>query len=98
MNNQLTGQEPFMNSPQACISCRQYSHLGFDFDDHCPFKQPSASQLKPTRTPYGWCDRHRVQVFATQICNSHSPDPQIACFEVANRPEPRVAIQEGMEL
>ncbi|WP_404472943.1 hypothetical protein LG301_01955 [Vreelandella venusta] len=90
--------EPFMRSPKACVSCRQYKHLGYDQDEYCPFENTHALQQKPNRTPYGRCDRHRVEVFASQICNSHESDPQIECFEVSNRPEPRVAIQEGMYL
>jgi hypothetical protein len=88
--------DPFMRSPKACVSCKKYQHLGFDQDKHCPFESRSALQQKPNRTPYGRCDRHGVQVFATQICNDHAPDPHIECFDVSNRPEPRVAIQEGM--
>lgn len=98
MNYQRPGTEPFMYSPKACVSCQQYAHLGFDEDKHCPFTQQSSLQQKPSRTPYGRCDRHGVQVFATQICNAHAPDPHIECFDVSNRPEPRVAIQEGMAL
>ncbi|MGQ7253933.1 hypothetical protein [Vreelandella titanicae] len=98
MSNQAPGVEPFMYSPKACVSCQQYQHLGFDEDKHCPFQQRSSLQQKPSRTPYGRCDRHCVQVFATQICNAHAPDPHIECFDVSNRPEPRVAIQEGMAL
>ncbi|MEL7893462.1 hypothetical protein [Vreelandella neptunia] len=98
MNYQRPGTEPFMYSPRACVSCQQYQHLAFDEDKHCPFQQRSSLQQNPSRTPYGRCDRHDVQVFATQICNAHAPDPHIACFDVINRPEPRVAIQEGMAL
>ncbi|MGP8288977.1 hypothetical protein ACT3OH_01760 [Vreelandella zhanjiangensis] len=90
--------DAFMRSPKACVSCQQYAHLGFDEDKHCPFAMHSSLQHKPSRTPYGRCDRHGVQVFATQICNSHTPDPHIECFEATNRPEPRVAIQESMLL
>lgn len=98
MNNQRPGTEPFMYSPRACVSCQQYQHQDFDEDKHCPFQQRSSLQQTPSRTPYGRCDRHGVQVFATQICNAHAPDPHIECFDVINRPEPRVAIQEDMAL
>lgn len=98
MSYQQTVAEPFMHSPRACVSCQHYVHQGFDEDKHCPFQQRSSLQQSPSRTPYGRCDRHGVQVFATQICNSHEPDPHMACFDVTNRPEPREAIQEGMEL
>ena len=98
MSYQRPGTEPFMYSPKACVSCQQYAHIGFDEDKHCPFQQRSSLQQKPSRTPYGRCDRHGVQVFATQICNAHAPDPQIKCFDVINRPEPRVITQECMAL
>ena len=96
MNYQHPNVEPFMHSPKACVSCQSYDHQGFDEDKHCPFQRRSGLQEKPTRTPYGQCSRHGVQVFATQICNAHAPDPHIKCFDVINRPEPREAIQEGM--
>ncbi|WAM50340.1 hypothetical protein [Vreelandella venusta] len=97
MNYQPRNVEPFIRSPKACVSCQHYEHQGFDEDKHCPF-QRSGLKEKPTRTPYGQCSRHGVQVFATQICNAHALDPHIECFDVVNRPEPRVAIQEGMEV
>ena len=90
--------DTFMLSPKACISCQQYQHLGFDQDKHCPFENTHSLQQKPERTPYGRCDRHQMEVFATQICTSHESEPHIECFEVSNRPEPRVAFQEGMFL
>ena len=96
MNDHKHGVDPFMHSPKACVSCQSYEHQGFDEDKHCPFQRHSGLQAKPTRTPYGQCSRHGVQVFATQICNVHAPDPHIKCFDVVNRPEPREVIQEAM--
>ena len=86
----------FMQMPRACVSCEHYQHLGKDHDDHCPFPTRSALERKSTQTPYGRCQHHGVEVFATQICNQHTADPLIKCIDVTNRPEPRAPIQEGM--
>ena len=98
MSYQKPSVEPFLRAPKACVSSQSYEHLGFDEDKHCPFKKQYIWQDNPSRTPYGQCSRHRAQVFATQICNAHAPDPLIKCFDVINRPEPREVIQEVMEV
>lgn len=82
--------------PRSCISCEHYSHAGYDDDKHCPFSRSSASAQKPTRTPYGQCNLHGSEVFATEICNSHEPEPFVQLVDVTNRPEPRTAIQERL--
>lgn len=79
----------FMQMPRACVSCEHYQQLGSAQDAHCPFP-------RSTQTPYGRCQHHGVEVFATQICNQHTADPLIECVDFTNRPEPRSPIQEGM--
>lgn len=88
--------EPQLRMPRACISCEHYSHAGHDEDRHCPFTSQYASAPKPTRTPFGRCDLHGAEVFATEICSSHAPEPFVHLVDVTNRPEPRAAIQEGL--
>lgn len=88
--------EARIQMPRACDSCEHYQPVGFDEDKHCPFARQSASAPKPTRTPYGRCDLHGCEVFATEICNSHEPEPFVDLVEVINRPEPRTAIQEKL--
>jgi hypothetical protein len=39
---------------------------------------------------------HGAEVFATEICNSHEPEPFVHLVDVTNRPEPRTAIQERL--
>lgn len=88
----------FMQAPRACVSCDHYQQVGKDHDSHCPFPVRSSLEGKPTKTPYGKCRHHGVEVFATQVCGAHAPDPMIECIDVTNRPEPRTPIQEGMVL
>ncbi|MGP4843355.1 hypothetical protein ACTXGQ_04420 [Marinobacter sp. 1Y8] len=88
--------EPQLQMPRACISCEHYSHAGYDEDRHCPFTGPHASSPKPTRTQWGRCDLHGTEVFATEICNSHEPEPFVHLVDVTNRPGPRTAIQERL--
>ena len=88
--------EPQLQMPKACISCEHYAHAGYAEDQHCPFSGGSASAPKPTRTPYGQCDLHGCEVFATEICNSHEPEPFVHLVDVTNRPEARTAIQERL--
>lgn len=86
----------FMSMPRACISCTQYEHLGWDHDDHCPFKSESALGERKTRTPFGRCALHGQEVFGTQICNNYDADPQVNPTPVENRPVARAPIQETM--
>lgn len=95
-NSAFLAQDQPFQMPKACISCQHYSNVGYDEDVHCPFTRQSASAPKPTRTPYGHCDRHGCEVFATQLCNSYLVEPFVFPKEVTNRPEPRVAIQERL--
>ncbi|EDM46245.1 hypothetical protein [Marinobacter algicola] len=88
--------QPQIQMPRACDSCEHYKPVGWDEDKHCPFKGQSASSPKPTRTPFGQCDLHGTEVFATEICNSHEPEPFVHLVDVTNRPEPRTAIQERL--
>ncbi len=87
--------EPQLKMPRACISCIHYHHIGFDQDQHCPFP-PDYLGRKSSRTQYGTCIHHHREVFATQICNNHEPEPFVVLTDVLNRPEPRVALQEKL--
>lgn len=88
--------DPQLRMPRACISCEHYSHEDYAEDEHCPFKPQFASSPKPTRTPWGQCNLHGAEVFATEICNSHEPEPFVHLVDVTNRPEPRTPIQERL--
>lgn len=85
--------------PKACISCKHYEHVGFDQDEHCPFKS-NLPKSRPTsgKTQYGQCIAHGEEVFATQICNGYMQDEGVEVVEVTNRPEPRVIFQEPLML
>lgn len=85
-----------ISMPKACISCERYSHKGYDQDKHCPFQKRSALAKDPVRTPWGFCSLHGVEVFATQLCASHEPEPFANLVDVTNRCEPRTPIQELM--
>ncbi|MDX1816076.1 MAG: hypothetical protein R3180_00045 [Marinobacter sp.] len=87
-----------MTMPKACISCVHYQNLGWKHDQHCPFKADFASSPAKTRTPFGHCDLHRSNVFATEICNSHHTEPFVKTTAVQNRPEPMTPIQERLAL
>lgn len=88
-------RDKFLRMPKACISCVHYEPLGFDDDEHCPFPpRPYSVDSKPGRTPYGSCNVHMAEVFATEICGAHEPEPQVMLAPVQNRPEPRNPIQE----
>lgn len=82
--------------PKACISCTQYQHRGFDVDEHCPFPKRFASSIPPTKTPYGLCDQHCAEVFATQLCCNYQPEPDAEPYTVENRPRPRIPIQQDL--
>ncbi|WP_379945101.1 hypothetical protein OZ656_06250 [Marinobacter sp. LM1] len=85
---------PQLQMPLACISCEHYSQVGHDDDKHCPFTNRWGETHG--RTSYGQCDLHGQEVFATEICNSHEPEPFVELVDVTNRPEPRAAIQERL--
>lgn len=100
MNHSPFQLEPFMTMPQACVSCVNFTGIGFDYDEHCPFEPDPYSHTKKNRTPFGSCALHCSEVFATEICNSYECDPLISPVPVRNRPAPRCAIQEllGLEV
>lgn len=92
----MTVPDRDIGMPLACISCTRYRAEGFDYDEHCPFVASTSLGDKPTRTPFGRCDRHGVEVFATQICSNYDPEPHVSPRPVANRPAPRVPIQQDL--
>lgn len=87
---------PKIGMPKACISCTQYQHSGYDQDEHCPFPKRFASSDKPTKTEFGDCLQHGVEVFATQICSNYDPEPHVVPAPVENRPCPRIPIQQDL--
>lgn len=90
----MTDLEPQVQMPRACVSCDHYSHSGYAEDKHCPYTNRWGESSE--RTQYGRCDLHGTEVFATEICNSHEPEPFVHLVDVTNRPEPRAAIQERL--
>lgn len=91
-------REPQITMPKACDSCVHYTAIGFAYDEHCPFKGAFASSQKPSRTPYGRCDVHCSQVFATEICESYEVEPFVLAIPVTNRPVPMNPRQERLSL
>lgn len=92
--NSLTG--PKIGMPKACASCTKYQHRGYDEDEYCPFQKRSALYDQPTKTPYGRCQQHGIEVFATQICSNYDQEPHAVALPVENRPYPRIPIQQDL--
>jgi len=90
----LAVAEPLLQMPRSCISCEHYQHIGHDNDKHCPFRDRHGETHG--KTSFGRCDLHGHEVFATEICNSHEPEPFVELVTVTNRPEPRAVIQERL--
>lgn len=91
-------EEPQIKMPRACVSCVHYHPMGFDQDEHCPFPKPFSLSPKPMRTPFGHCDIHQAEAFATEICNSYEVEKFVVPVDVENRPAPRVPKQERLTL
>ncbi|MBW7472319.1 hypothetical protein [Marinobacter sp. F4218] len=88
---------PELQMPKACISCQNYTAKGYDRDAHCPFNDKFSRKPKE-RTQFGLCGFHKVEVFATEICNSYQVEPFVDPVPVTNRPESRSGIQEKLKL
>lgn len=72
-----------ISMPKACISCDHYQHKGRKKDVVCPY---GGKWDKVERTQYGKCTKNECDVFATQLCSSHTyPSDLIDVHEVPNR-------------
>lgn len=87
---------PELSMPRACVSCVHFTGIGFDNDEHSPFEPDHWSRKK--RTPYGSCELHGSEVFATEICNSYQAEKCVVTRPVENRPAPRCPRQERFNL
>jgi hypothetical protein len=84
-----------ISMPLACVSCDHYTHIRRIHDEQCPFENKFGE--RKTKTHAGFCHKNNVNVFGTQLCNSHEyPIDVMDVHPVANRTAPLEPFQEQL--
>ncbi|AWG87354.1 hypothetical protein CGI16_23050 [Vibrio parahaemolyticus] len=82
--------------PKSCISCQHYKPTKWEDDEHGQWRDFFGRKKERQRTPAGQCNKHRANVFATELCASFLKEPGIEVVEVENRPTAKEPRQESL--